>query len=154
MNAELGQTGVLLAFVGSLSGIVVLGYGLIKHKHSIIRHGRAYSFVLLAGALLATFAMERALITHDFSLAYVASNNSKETPLLYTITGMWSALQGSILLWGLVLAVYIAALVVRTRRRPGDELPGWAILITNLVALEPAYSKAAKPPFACRPVYE
>lgn len=135
MNAALGQTGVLLAFVGSLASIVVLGYGLIKHKQAIIRHGRAYSFVLLAGAVLATFAMERALITHDFSLAYVASNNSRETPLLYTITGMWSALQGSILLWGLVLAVYIAALVVRTRRRPGDELPGWAILITNLVAL-------------------
>lgn len=134
MNGTLGQTGVLLAFVGAVASIVVLGYGLIKHKASIIRHGRTYSFVLLAGAILATFAMERALITHDFSLAYVASNNSRETPLLYTITGMWSALQGSILLWGLVLSAYTAALVIRTRRRPGDELPGWAILITNVVA--------------------
>ena len=134
MNAVLGQTGVLLGFVGALAGIVILGYGLVKHRPGIIRHGRSYSFVLLAGAILATFAMERALLTHDFSLAYVASNNSRETPLLFTITGMWSALQGSILLWGLVLTLYIAGLVIRTRRRPSDELPAWALLITNLVA--------------------
>lgn len=134
MNAVLGQTGVLLGLVGALVSIAVLGYGLVKHNPSLIRHGRSYTFVLLAGALLATFAMERALITHDFSIAYIAANNSKETPLLFTITGMWSALQGSILLWGVVLSVYIGALVIRTRRRPGDELPGWAVLITCVVA--------------------
>ncbi|TAN19999.1 MAG: heme lyase CcmF/NrfE family subunit, partial [Actinomycetota bacterium] len=134
MNEVLGQTGVLIGFVGAIAGISVLGYGLTKHKAGVIRHGRSYSFVLLAGAILATIAMERGLLTHDFSLAYVASNNSRETPLLFTITGMWSALQGSILLWGLVLSLYIAGLVVRTRRRPGDELPGWALLITNAVA--------------------
>lgn len=134
MNGVLGQTGVLLAFVGSLATVAVLGYGLIRHKPTLIRHGRSYSLVLLAGALLATVAMERALLTHDFSLAYVAANNSRETPLLFTITGMWSALQGSILLWGFVLAVYIGTLLFRTRRRPSDELPAWAILIASLVA--------------------
>ena len=134
MNGVLGQTGVLMAFVGSLASIGVLGYGLLKHKQGIIRHGRSYSFLLVAGALLATFAMEHALLTHDFSLAYVAANNSKETPLLFTITGMWSALQGSILLWGLVLALYIGGLIFRTRRRRTDELPAWAILISSVVA--------------------
>lgn len=134
MNAMLGQTGVLLGLIGALAAITVLGYGLVNHKPTFIRHGRSYAFVLLAGALLATFAMERALLTHDFSIAYIAANNSKETPLLFTITGMWSALQGSILLWGVVLSIYIGALVVRTRRRPSDELPGWAVLITCVVA--------------------
>jgi hypothetical protein len=36
-------------------------------------------------------------------LGYVAANNSRETLLLFIITGMWSALQGSILLWGATL---------------------------------------------------
>ena len=134
MNAVLGQTGVLLGFVGAVFTISILGYGLLKHKSGVIRHGRNYSFVVLAGAILATFAMERGLLTHDFSLAYVASNNSRETPLLFTVTGMWSALQGSILLWGLVLSLYLGGLVIRTRRRPTDELPAWALLITNMVA--------------------
>ena len=74
--------------------------------------------------------MERALITHDFSLAFVAENNSRSTPLLYTITGMWSALAGSILLWGLILSGYIAAMVWRFRRQAADPLVGWATLVT------------------------
>lgn len=135
MNGVLGETGVLLAFVGALATIGVLGYGLVTHKPAIVRHGRSYAWVLVAGAVLATFAMERALLTHDFSLAYVAANNSKETPLLFTITGMWSALQGSILLWGLVLALYVGTLVYRTRRRPSEDLPAWAIVVASVVAL-------------------
>ena len=69
--------------------------------------------------------MEHALITHDFSLVFVAENNSTVTPLLYSVTGMWSALAGSILLWGLVLAVVSTLFVWRYRapgRRPGDPL--------------------------------
>ena len=56
------------------------------------------------------------------------------TPLLYTITGMWSALAGSILLWGLILAGYIAAMVWRFRRQAADPLVGWATLVTLVVA--------------------
>ena len=58
---------------------------------------------MLIGAVLATGAMEHALVTHDFTLIFVAENNSTATPLLYSITGLWSALAGSILLWGLTL---------------------------------------------------
>ena len=62
--------------------------------------------------------MQRALITHDFSLTYVGENNSRSTPLMYSITGMWSALAGSILLWGIILGVYVTAMVWRFRAGP------------------------------------
>ena len=47
-------------------------------------------------AVAAVGVMEWALITHDFSLQYVAENNARSTPLLFTITGLWAALAGSI----------------------------------------------------------
>ena len=72
----------------------------------------------MLGAVLATVAMQWALITHDFSIAYVAENNARVTPLIYSITGMWSALAGSILLWGLVLSLLIVAVLWRYRRKP------------------------------------
>ena len=87
--------------------------------------GRLFAPVMLIGAVLATVAMEHALVTHDFSIVFVAENNSKVTPLLYSITGLWSALAGSILLWGLVLTVFTAIFVWRYRRlglRPGHPL--------------------------------
>ena len=124
MNAALGHTGVLLGLAGAAVGALVLAYGLIRHRAASLRAGQLYAGLILAGAVLATVAMERALVTHDFSVVFVAENGSRATPLLYTVTGMWSALAGSILLWGLILAGYIVAMVWRFRRRAGDPLVG------------------------------
>ncbi|MGH9101653.1 MAG: heme lyase CcmF/NrfE family subunit [Acidimicrobiales bacterium] len=134
MNAALGRSGVLLALLGAVVGAVVIAVGLLRGRESLLRHARVYSALILGGALLATVAMEHALVTHDFHLAYVAQNNSRETPLLYDVTGMWSALSGSILLWGLVLAGYVVAMVVRFRRRATDSLVAWATLVTYVVS--------------------
>nr|MBA2608879.1 heme lyase CcmF/NrfE family subunit [Actinomycetota bacterium] len=76
--------------------------------------------------------MEVALLRHDFSLQYVADNGSRSTPLLYTIASAWSALEGSILLWVLVLAGYLTALTLRHRGQRSDPVFGWA-LATMLV---------------------
>ena len=134
MNAALGHTGVLLGLVASIVGAAVIGNGLVRKKPASLRAGQVYAGLILLGAVVATVAMERALISHDFSIAFVAENNSRATPLLYTITGMWSALAGSILLWGLVLSGYIAVMVWKFRRRAADPLVGWATLVTYLVA--------------------
>jgi cytochrome c-type biogenesis protein CcmF len=134
VNELLGRSGVLLGFLGAVAGVAVLAVGLARGRPETLRHGRRYAALVLGGALLATGAMEHALITHDFSLAYVAQNNSRQTPLLYTITGMWSALAGSILLWALVLSGYLVAMVLRFRRRADDALVGWATLVVFVVA--------------------
>jgi cytochrome c-type biogenesis protein CcmF len=134
VNATLGHAGVLVGLAGSVVGAVVLVYALSRQKSDLIRSGRVYAFVALLGAVVATVAMQRALLTHDFSIAFVAQNNSRVTPVLYTITGMWSALAGSILLWGLILTGYTSAMVWRFRKRSSDPLVGWATVVTYLVA--------------------
>ena len=78
--------------------------------------------------------MEVALLRHDFSLQYVADNGSRSTPLLYTIASAWSALEGSILLWVLVLAGYLAALALRYRAQRDDPVFGWALVVMLVVA--------------------
>ncbi|MHB1486557.1 MAG: heme lyase CcmF/NrfE family subunit [Acidimicrobiales bacterium] len=134
MNIVLGRSAVLLGFLACVAGVGTLAYGLVRHRPEHLRNARMYAVLLLAAAVLATGAMEHALITHDFSMAFVAENNSRSTPLLFTITGMWSALEGSILLWGLVLAGYIAAVAFHFRRRATDPLVGWAMLVCFVVA--------------------
>lgn len=135
MNGVLGQTGVILGLVASIAGFGAVLYGLARHKTAAVRHSAVYNYLALAGALLATIAMERAFLTHDFSLAFVADNNSRETPLLYSITGMWSALQGSILLWALILCGYLAAVTRRFAGRGTDPVVGWARLVGFVVAI-------------------
>jgi len=134
VNAALGRAGVLLGLLACLAGAGVLASGLARRRPSDLKQGGTYAWLALAGAALAALAMERALVTHDFSLAYVAQNNSRDTPLLFTLTGMWSALEGSILLWTLVLAAYGAAVATRYRQRRSDPVVGWALLVIYAVA--------------------
>ena len=134
MNAAIGQSAVLLGLLASLAGAITLAVGLAKRRLGLLRAGRSYTWLIVTGAVLAAFAMERALLTHDFSLTFVAHNSSRSTPLLYLVTGMWSALEGSIILWTLILAGYIAAMAHKYRDRIGDPLVAWATLVTYVVS--------------------
>ncbi len=135
MTAVIGTAAIALGLASAILGVGTLAMGLRSGDVRLLRLGRRYVWMLLAAALVATAAMQVALITHDFSLRYVADNNSRSTPLLYTITGMWSALEGSILLWALVLACYIAAMVHRFAKRAEDPLVAWATLVALVVAV-------------------
>jgi cytochrome c-type biogenesis protein CcmF len=133
MPASLGTLGVVVAFVAALAGasaqLVALRRSARGRRVPRWLDGRASIAVVLAGVLVAVGSMEFALVTHDFSLAYVAENNAAVTPLLYSITGLWSALEGSILLWVLLLAVVTAVFVTAYRRRAADPVVGWATAV-------------------------
>jgi len=135
VNAALGFGGVVLGVVGCLGAIVTLAIGLKNHRSDLLRMSRTYAFMILGAAVLSFIAMERALITRDFSLKFVATNGSSSTPALYNFATLWSALEGSILLWTLILAGYTVAVVLKFRKRLTDPLVGWAMLTMFVVAL-------------------
>ena len=134
MNASLGTAAVLLGLLGAVAGAITMTVGVVKGRDRLMRTGHTYVWVVLAGAVIATIAMQHALITRDFSLQYVANNDSRGTPLLFRITAMWSNLQGSILLWALVLAGYLAAMAVHFRKRVTDPLVAWASVVGFVIA--------------------
>ena len=134
MNAAVGQSAVLLGLIASIVGVATLAVGLVKGRPNLLRAGRTYTWLILIGAVLAAAAMERALLTHDFSMKYVAEHGSRTTSTFFTVTTMWSALEGSIILWTLILAGYIAAMAIKYRDRVDDPMVGWATLVTFVVA--------------------
>ncbi|HEY8081092.1 MAG TPA: cytochrome c-type biogenesis CcmF C-terminal domain-containing protein [Acidimicrobiales bacterium] len=133
MPATLGTLGVMIALVAAVLGLVVQLAELRLRSAGMAvpawLEGRRLVLLVGAGALLAVGSMEYALVTHDFALAYVADNNATVTPLLYSITGMWSALEGSILLWALLLTGATGAVVVIYRRHHADAVLGWATAV-------------------------
>ncbi len=129
IDGLLGHAGVILALCASAAGAVTIATGIARRRTAPLAAARVFAAVVLAGALVATAAIEHALASHDFRLAYVAANNSRETPFFYSVTGMWSALQGSILLWGVVLSVYVCVVAWRFRHRASDPLIAWATLV-------------------------
>jgi cytochrome c-type biogenesis protein CcmF len=127
-----------MAFLAAVVGVVISAISLVRQQRGRAEDSRLdprlYAPLLLIGGLVAVGAMEHALITHDFTLTFVADNNSRATPLLYSITGLWSALAGSILLWGVALAVFATALVWRYRRQYGDPVVRWAGLVMYAIS--------------------
>jgi cytochrome c-type biogenesis protein CcmF len=129
MTSAIGRLGVIVAFVAAVLGAGSLVVAARTQRKRAYQMGRVYVMATFGGAVAAVAAMQYALITHDFSIKYVASNSDRGTPLVYRITGMWAALEGSILLWGLVLCAFNVALLRRFRARLTDPLFAWALVV-------------------------
>jgi cytochrome c-type biogenesis protein CcmF len=70
----------------------------------------------------------------DFTIAYLANNHSSATPFPYDIASAWAALEGSIVLWGLILAGF-TWVVVRQHVAAPDSLGAGAVAVMGLVAV-------------------
>ena len=72
---------------------------------------------------LAIFLLEYALITSDFSLRYVANTSTRGSLTRYKIAGLWGSLEGSILLWEWLQALFAALVVARYTDRHRHLMP-------------------------------
>ena len=133
LNSALGRAGLMLCLAAAVFGAMATIYGIRRHDAKTLRMAPLYTWLCVGGAVLAIVMMQRALITRDFSLAYVQQVGSRSTPALYNVAAMWSALEGSILLWVVVLAGFTAAVGWRFRARTGDPLVGWALVVMFVV---------------------
>jgi cytochrome c-type biogenesis protein CcmF len=97
-----------------------------------LTYGAVYTNFLLVS--IATMSMVVALVTHDFSVSYVAAVGSRSTPLLFTVISLWGALEGSILFWAWVLALYATAVVWFHHKRPGNLVPYAAMTLLAVAA--------------------
>jgi cytochrome c-type biogenesis protein CcmF len=102
--ADLG-TGALRAAVPlAIWGIGAAAYAAARRDGRALASARWSALITFLLVVLAALAMVGALVTHDFSIQYVARNNANETPLFFTVISLWAALEGSILLWTAILA--------------------------------------------------
>ncbi len=115
MKGELGHACVLLgvasAAFGAISGMVAG----VRQSPRALRMTEWAVYAFSGSLVAANLVMVWALISHDFSVSYVAQVGNRATPVLYTIVSLWSSLEGSILFWGLILGVYLAAFTYAQR---------------------------------------
>ncbi|MFM7046137.1 MAG: heme lyase CcmF/NrfE family subunit, partial [Ilumatobacteraceae bacterium] len=133
LSGALGHSSLIIGFAASLFGAAALVSSVRLGKHHLLRLVHGYGWVVLVSAIAAVVVMERALIIRDWSVAYVQKVGSYDTPALFNVTSLWSALEGSILLWLLLLAVYTFVVLRRSRRRLDDPLVVWANVVMFLV---------------------
>ncbi|MBU2581986.1 MAG: heme lyase CcmF/NrfE family subunit [Alphaproteobacteria bacterium] len=108
---EFGMAAASLALILSCAAIVLaLASVSMRHPAFAAVAGRALvvNFVL---ATVACLSVVWAFVYNDFSVAYVAQNSNTRLPLIYRITALWGAHEGSLLLWFWMLSFYSAAVI-------------------------------------------
>ena len=129
INGILGHSALIIGLVASLFGAIALGYATVVGDRRVLRTAPNYAWLAGAAGFIAAAVMMNAILTYDFDLQYVQDIGSRSTPLLFNIAAMWSALEGSILLWLATLSGYTAFIMWRYRKRLDDPLIAWALVV-------------------------
>lgn len=96
-------------------------------------HASRFAAYTGAGAIgLASAVLMHALLTHDFSLQYVASFSDRTMPLFYLIGAFWGGQAGSLLFWTSTVATSMVACVYINRSSYQDFMP-WVTAISMAV---------------------
>jgi cytochrome c-type biogenesis protein CcmF len=96
---KLGQLAVCLALVLSVYAVIQAVLSVTGRAPARLRAARN---VLYANVALVSFGCATLIwsfATLDFSVAYVAANGSSQLPMIYRLTAMWGAHEGSLMLW-------------------------------------------------------
>jgi cytochrome c-type biogenesis protein CcmF len=133
MIPELGHAALVVALALCAYGAIVAAAAARSARPAWLRSARAAAlgqFLLVTGAGV---ALEYLLVTSDFSVRYVADTSVSTSPLRYKIAGLWGALEGSILLWQWLQALFLV-LVARHAATIRRELAGYALSVLFVVS--------------------
>ena len=147
MIPELGHgaviVGGLLAFYGAIAAAIAGRTGRTALLESA-QHAALGVFGLVTFSML---LLVYAFLTFDFSVRYVALNTNLQTPYYYRITALWGALEGSIVLWAWMLALYTLIVILRHRHN-ARELYSWVLTtMLGVVAFFLLVMAVPAPPF-------
>jgi cytochrome c-type biogenesis protein CcmF len=125
---RLGTFALLVSLALAVYGLVASVVGARRGRPLLIESARTTAFSLFAIVAAANAAMLAAILSNDFAVSYVAQNSSRETPTFFKILALWSNDEGSLLLWNLILAGFIAAVAFRFRKGRPAMVP-WALAV-------------------------
>jgi cytochrome c-type biogenesis protein CcmF len=118
----LGLWCVVISFSGQWRGRPELSQSVIRSVYAV------------CGCLVvASIALWKGLISHDFNIEYVAAYTSRNLPSYYIFSAFWAGQKGSLLFWAVVLSVFSAAAQLLTPRRYAHLMPYVAGVTTAVI---------------------
>ena len=120
MIAELGHFALILALGVAVLQAALPLYGLRRGDARAVAAARSGALTQFALVLLAYVCLSVSFANSDFSLIYVAANSHSDLPLMYRLSAVWGAHEGSLLLWVLMLAGWTLAVSLFNRNLPAN----------------------------------
>ena len=112
---------------GALVGAMLTAFAVVAAAiaYLLVRNGGLIRFIQLGLGLLAaclsvaSWALLRALLTDDFSLACVVGHSEKSLGLMYKIAAFWAGQEGALRLWAWVLGLMGVLMAWKLRKAEG-----------------------------------
>jgi cytochrome c-type biogenesis protein CcmF len=131
---ELGRLAICLALMCALFSIGASIRGALTRRADIVRAGTHAAWAVFGLVALAVVLLLRALLTHDFSLEYVAAYSSSTLPTNYVVAALWGGQKGSLLFWTFMLSLFTAIVQWQNRERNRELMP-WVTATLMTVAV-------------------
>ncbi|MCC6749235.1 MAG: cytochrome c biogenesis protein CcsA, partial [Deltaproteobacteria bacterium] len=130
--AQLGNAAVhLILILATWAGVLAL-VGARRRSATMVHAATLMTYATAAVASVAMVTLAYAFAISDLNLVYVQQHSDHAMPLFYRITSLWGGMEGSLLLWAWLLAVF-TALAIRSNRERLRELTPWAIVVLMVV---------------------
>ncbi len=155
---EVGALALWLALLTALYGAAMGAVAAVGRREDVLASARAAVWVVaalvtlnLGGFVVCVGLLAYALYSHDFRLAFVADNNSRETPTFYTLVGLWGGQAGSLLFWTWLLSLYTVSAVGHRRPALEELQPAALSVLLAIAAFFLLLLTIAENPFALLP---
>jgi len=128
----LGQFALWTAFLLALWGAAMSLSGRWQGRPQLEAAVTRSVYGVLLALAVASIALWKGLLGHDFNIQYVWAYTSRNLPTPYTVAAFWAGQKGSLLFWAVVLSLFAALAQLLTSRRQASLLP-YVAGVTHLV---------------------
>jgi cytochrome c-type biogenesis protein CcmF len=132
--ASLGTFLLYATFVVCAYAIAASVAGARRGSRRLIESGIGAFHLIAALMTVASAVIVHAFVTNDYSIKYVQHYSDKVQPLFYKLTSYWGGLDGSIMFWVFLLALF-GSLAVHVNRERHRELIPYVVAIISGVQL-------------------
>ncbi len=149
--ADLGRFSLLGALVLACYAPIAAVLGMRTRRPDLVASARRAVAMIALLEVLAAGVLAGALFRRDYTFAYVASHVRDTQPVWYDLTSFWGGMEGSLLLWALILSGYsLAALRSVSQERP-RLVPGVVTVCSAVSAFFLFMVTTVASPFATLP---
>src|SRR5210317_199807 len=120
MTPELGNFALILGLCMSLVLSTFPLIGSLNNTPGWVALARPAAWGQFFFVTISFAALVNAFLSNDFSVLYVAQHGNTQLPLIYKISAVWGAHEGSLLLWALILSSWTVAVALFSRALPAE----------------------------------
>jgi cytochrome c-type biogenesis protein CcmF len=118
MTVELGQISLVAALLTAFFLGLLPMIGSYTGNRRLMAVSTTAALIQCLLLIISFGILTSAFVIQDFSVEYVARNSNSLLPMSYRYSAVWSAHEGSLLLWELILTLWIAAVALFSKRLP------------------------------------